>query len=221
MTPPVALGYARRSKESDARTVSLADQRERITAYSATLSVPLVDILTDDGISGGKRERFGRIKAALRQHGATVLVAYHHDRLARDAEGFLGFLAWAQRRHVAVHVVGRGPIETATASGFLTNGVEAMVAEHYRRAIGEKTRDALAHLRTQGRRISRFAPYGWRFAGAAVEPEPTEQAALTAARAHPALALRPLAALLSQQGYHDRAGHPFSPGSLARMRARG
>jgi DNA invertase Pin-like site-specific DNA recombinase len=53
----IALGYARRSKESDGRTVSLEDQRERIAAYCAERGWQLVEVLVDDGESGGRRER--------------------------------------------------------------------------------------------------------------------------------------------------------------------
>jgi len=37
-----------------------------------------------------------------------------------------------------------------------------------RTAIGERTRAALAHLRATGRRVSRFAPYGYRLAPGAL-----------------------------------------------------
>jgi hypothetical protein len=51
----VALGHIRRSKESGARTVSLGDQRAGIADY---LPGPgLVEVLANDGVSGGRRER--------------------------------------------------------------------------------------------------------------------------------------------------------------------
>jgi DNA invertase Pin-like site-specific DNA recombinase len=51
----IAIGYARRSKESTARTVSLATQDELIRAYAAQTGLQLAAVLADDGISGGKR----------------------------------------------------------------------------------------------------------------------------------------------------------------------
>ncbi len=56
----VALGYVRRSKESGARTVSLEDQQERIAAYCQERGWQLAEILADDGVSGGRRERLDR-----------------------------------------------------------------------------------------------------------------------------------------------------------------
>ena len=72
-------------------------------------------------------------------------------------------------------MVGRGRVEVDTAGGFLMAGVEGLMAEHYRRVISEKTRDALARLRANGRRVSRFPPYGFRAApGGRLEAELTE-----------------------------------------------
>jgi hypothetical protein len=53
------------------------------------------------------------------------------------------------------------------------------MAEHYRRFIGGKTRDALERRRLQGRRYSRVPPYGFTVAGGGqLEPEPYEQSVL-------------------------------------------
>src|SRR5580765_620418 len=56
-----AIGYVRRSKESGERTVSLEDQRARIAAYCAERGWLLAEILADDGVSGGNRERLERL----------------------------------------------------------------------------------------------------------------------------------------------------------------
>src|SRR5712691_10935177 len=65
------------------------------------------------------------------------------------------------RAGIELHVVGRGKVDVTSASGFLLTGIEGLMAEHYRRVIGEKTRDALERRRLQGRRYSRVPPYGF------------------------------------------------------------
>ncbi len=212
-----AIGYARRSKESGDRAVSVEDQRERIDAYCREQGFTLAETLTDDGVSGGKRERFSRIRDAMRQHRAGVLVVYHLDRFARDLAGGLDTLDGFARRGVELHVVGRGRIEADTASGFLTTSVELLLADHYRRAIGEKTRDALARLRSQGRRTSRFPPYGFAFAndGVSLQPVEAERRAIEeAVRLRPGRSLRTLSAELARRGFVARSGKPFVPSVL-------
>ena len=62
-----AIGYVRRSKESGERTVSLEDQRARIAAYCAERGWLLAEILADDGVSGGNRERLATILERYRR----------------------------------------------------------------------------------------------------------------------------------------------------------
>jgi DNA invertase Pin-like site-specific DNA recombinase len=148
-----AIGYARRSKESGERTVSLEDQRERVAAYCLEHGWQLVEVLVDDGVSGGRRARLERLAERVRVTGALKIVVYHLDRFARDLAGTLDYLRHFARRGVELHVVGRGRVEAGSASGFIVTAVEGLAAEHYRRVISEKTRDALARLRAKGRRI--------------------------------------------------------------------
>jgi site-specific DNA recombinase len=212
--PTKAIGYVRRSRESGARTVSLNDQRERITAYAAERGWQLAEVLVDDGVSGGRRERLERIADRVRTHRAGVVVVYHLDRFARDVAGLLDSLRSFSRRGVELHVVGRGRIETDTASGFLVVGVEGLMAEHYRRLIGEKTRDALARLRATGRRAGEL-PYGWTVNGdgETLLPVETEQAVLAAIldRRATGVGYRRIAAELNAEGVPTKHGRQWWP----------
>jgi DNA invertase Pin-like site-specific DNA recombinase len=210
-----AIAYCRRSKESGARTVSLADQAERVRAYIAAQGWHVAEVLVDDGVSGGKRERFDRIRAAVTTHRARAVVVYHLDRFGRDVAGMLDELRGFHRRGVELHVVGRGRIETESASGFLATTLEAAMAEHYRRLIGEKTRDALGHLREQGRRYTRVLPYGWQLGddGASLVEDVREQAVLGMIRGlrESGASLAAIAGQLAEHGIMARSGRPFAP----------
>ena len=213
----IALGYVRRSKESGARTVSLEDQRARIEAYCRAQGWTLAEVLADDGVSGGRRERLERLAERVRATGARAIVVYHLDRFARDLAATLDYLRRFARRGVELHVVGRGRVEADTASGFIVTAVEGLAAEHYRRVIAEKTRDALARLRAQGRRVSRWAPYGFRLApGRRLRPEPREQMVLgvIADLRASGLSLRGISRELAGRGVLARNGRPFAPSTL-------
>ena len=64
----LATGYVRRSKESNAKTISLEEQTEKIISYCKEKGLGLVGIVTDAGVSGGDRDRLERIEAAVRKH---------------------------------------------------------------------------------------------------------------------------------------------------------
>jgi hypothetical protein len=95
--------------------------------------------------------------------------------------------------------------------------VEGLAAEHFRRVIAEKTRDALARLRSKGRRVSRFAPYGYRVAsGGRLVVDPKEHVLLGeigALRAQ-GLSLRAISQVLANQGLLARSGRPLAPSTL-------
>ncbi|MGH7390359.1 MAG: recombinase family protein [Candidatus Rokuibacteriota bacterium] len=216
----IALGYARRSKESGERTVSLDAQRERIAAYCAEQGWQLAEVLTDDGVSGGRRERLERLAERVRTTAARAVVVYHLDRFARDLAGTLDYLRQFSRRGIELHVVGRGRVEADSATGFIVTAVEGLAAEHYRRVISEKTRDALARLRATGRRYSGLAPYGFRFGpDGRLVPDQAEQVALgrIAALRAAGLSLRAISRALAGEGVVARHGRPFAPMTLARL----
>lgn len=215
-----ALGYARRSKQSSDRTVSLEDQRARIVDYCAEQGWRLAEVLADDGVSGGRRDRLGRLDARLKATKATAVVTSHLDRFARDAAALLDWLERAERRGIQLHVVGRGRVEARSASGYLMAGVEGVVAAHYRKLVSEKTRDALARLRGTGRRYSGVAPYGYSFgADGRLVSEPEEQSTLDEIGALRAtgLSLRAIAQALAARGILARNGRTFAPMTLARL----
>jgi DNA invertase Pin-like site-specific DNA recombinase len=214
---PIALGYIRRSKESGARTISLEDQRARIEAYCQERRWRLAEVVADDGVSGGRRERLERLAARVKATGARTVVVYHLDRFARDLAATLDYLRRFSRRGVELHVVGRGRVEADTATGFIVTAVEGLAAEHYRRVISEKTRDALARLRVNGRRVSRFAPYGHRLAaGRRLVVNPQEHAVLGQIMAlrRRGLSLRAISRTLAAKGVLARNGRPFGPSTL-------
>jgi DNA invertase Pin-like site-specific DNA recombinase len=135
-----ALGYVRRSKESGARTVSLDEQVAQIRRYAAAQGWELVEIVTDDGVSGGKRARLTRLETLVRTHRARAVVVYHLDRFARDVAALLDAVHSYSRRGVELHVVGRGRVEVDTASGFLVTGVEGLMAAY----LAQQPPDALS-----------------------------------------------------------------------------
>ncbi|MEI8359346.1 MAG: recombinase family protein [Deltaproteobacteria bacterium] len=208
-----AIAYVRRSQQSTEKTVSLADQEARVRAYIEAQGWKVAAVLVDDGISGGKRGRFDRIRQAVAEHRASAVVVYNLDRFARDVAGLLDELKGFSRKGVALHVVGRGRVETESASGFLTTSIEGVLAEHYRKVISEKTRDALSRLRSQGRRWSRLMPYGWTAEadGRLVEVADEQETICRAvAFRSEGLSLRAVAARLAADGRFARNGKPFS-----------
>jgi DNA invertase Pin-like site-specific DNA recombinase len=100
-------------------------------------------------------------------------------------------------------------IDTTTASGRLVLNVMASVSQWEREAIGERTADALAHMRANGQRVSRFPPYGFRQNGDdRWEEDPNEQQAvrLILQLRDQGMSLRKIGAQLEVRGFLNRNG---------------
>ena len=94
------------------------------------------------------------------------------------------------------------------------------VSQWEREAIGERTRDALRHKRSQGQQVGNIA-FGSRLSsdGEHVEPDAVEQAALAEIRRLRAqgTTLRGIAAAMNHWAYRTRRGTPWRLESVARV----
>ena len=89
MAQPKALGYVRVSTDEQAsKGHGLEVQRKAIRTYCKANGLTLVDILSDEGISGSNgldsREGLAAGLARIEGHEANSLVVYRFDRLARS-----------------------------------------------------------------------------------------------------------------------------------------
>ncbi len=178
-----ALGYARVSTDEQAREgVSLQAQVARIRAYAQAKELELVEVLTDDGISGKTLERPALAELIARCERGEVqnVVVVKLDRLTRRTRDLLAlvddlFLA----RHIELHSVSES-LDTSTPHGRFVLTLFGGLAQMERELIGERTRTALAYKRQQ-RQPTSHAPLGFQANGSRerMEPVPEELAIVT------------------------------------------
>ena len=220
------LGYVRVSTEDQAREgVSLDAQEARLRDYCRAREWALVGVIRDEGRSAKDLKRPGLeqiLEALPRKHrGWDALIVVKLDRLTRSVKD-LGTLMEAFKRARVAFTSIQESVDTSSASGELFFNLVASVSQWERRAIGERTKAALAHLQASGRRVSRFAPYGQRIAAdGRLVPDPVEQAVrrAVASLARRRLSLRAMAARLAAQGHVSRTGQPFTPKAVKRLLA--
>ncbi|MEE8106315.1 MAG: recombinase family protein [Planctomycetota bacterium] len=180
------IGYCRVSTlDQVIDGVSLADQEHRIRAYGDAHGLTVAYVVADEGISGkDTKNRPALLKAltALRKGDAAGLVVTKLDRLSRSLKDALDLVARSQREGWELHSISER-LDTATAQGRFVVHLFAALAQLEREQIGERTRQGMAEIRRQGKRASRFPPFGYRFEGSDVVPVATEQVALARMRA--------------------------------------
>ena len=217
------LAYIRRSKESDEKTVSLEAQRAEIDAYILRIGATLAEVLIDDGISGGDRDRITRIKHTIARGGINGMVAYHLDRIARDTAAQLDLLSWFKKKKLEMHTCNQGLLSIEQSHEFLSIGVQAMLAEYVRKRAVERSVGISNHKRKTMRRYSRFAPYGYLFTPENdIIQNGDEQFILEKIKMGTKhnLSATVLSSELNHQRLWNRKGTRWSPGSIARIQNR-
>lgn len=161
--PLVVVGYVRVSTDQQADGgVSLDAQREKLAAYATAMDLVLSEVFEDAGASAKSLDRAGLRQAlsALDRGDASGLLISKLDRLTRSVRD-LGDLVERYFASTCALLSVSDSIDTRTAGGRLVLNVLTSVAQWEREAIGERTRDALAHLRASGVRLG-GAALGWK-----------------------------------------------------------
>jgi DNA invertase Pin-like site-specific DNA recombinase len=221
-----AVGYIRVSTDKQAEHgVSLEAQQAKIEAYAQLYDVELVDIIIDAGVSAKTLERPGLQKALgmLRKGQANALLVAKLDRLTRSVKD-LGTLVegyFSSDRITLLSVA--DAIDTRTAAGRLVLNVLGSVAQWERETIGERTKEAMGHLRQQHQRTSLHAPYGFQIVadGKALVADAGEQALVAAIRDAKSRGLtqRQIVTDVARQGFTNRLGKPLTRTQVQRILA--
>ncbi len=159
----IAVGYVRVSTSEQAQEgISLDAQREKLGLWASLHDRELISVHEDAGVSGSSIDHRPGVRAALdeacQRRGA--LVVHSLSRLGRSTRDTL-LIADRLSKARAELVSLSERIDTTSASGRMIFRLLAALCEFERDQVSERTQTAMRHLRRQGRRISRHAPFGW------------------------------------------------------------
>lgn len=152
------VGYLRVSTDEQAeRGAGLQAQEALIHAEADRRGWEVVAVHRDAGVSGRRLEGRAGLSAALsavESEEADGLVVAKLDRLSRSLIDFAGLIERSRRRGWALVALDLG-VDTTTPAGELVASVMSAVSVWERRAIGQRTKEALAVRRAQGVRLGR------------------------------------------------------------------
>ena len=155
-----AIGYVRVSTDMQASEgISLEAQQAAIQQYCALHGLRLVTIC-QDVLSGGKDQRPG-LQDALRtlERSGDVLVVLKFDRLSRSIRHFCELYETYFKDGAKELVAIRESIRLDSALGRALINILLVFAQMEREATGERTREAIHHIRQSGYHFGK-APYG-------------------------------------------------------------
>src|SRR5271169_3675041 len=172
------VGYVRVS--TDKRGSSLEAQAEKIRAMALVQGAELSEIIVESGESARSLNRPGMTKllALVDAGDVQAIIVAKLDRLTRSVKDLCELLERFERRGVALISVAES-LDTGSAAGRLVLNIMTAVSQWEREAIGERTRDAMSHKRSNGERVGNIQ-FGYRLCadGKHVEPDPAEQSVL-------------------------------------------
>jgi site-specific DNA recombinase len=220
--PMKTVGYVRVSTDRQAdQGVSLEAQEAKIRAMATVRGCDLDEVIVDGGESAKdlKRPGVGRLLALVEAGEVGAVIVAKLDRLTRSVRDLCALLELFEKRKVALISVAES-LDTGSAAGRLVMTIMGAVSQWEREAIGERTRDALRHKRSQSRRVGNIA-FGSRLAedGEHLETDPAEQAVLAEIRRlrEDGTTLRGIAAALNHRAYRTRRGTPWRLESVVRV----
>jgi len=220
-----AVGYVRVSTDQQVdHGVSLETQHERIRAYTLLHKLNLVEIVSDEGISGSialaDRPGGRRVLDLLRHEGVDHVIALKLDRLFRDAADALVQTRIWDRKGIAVHLidVGGQTIITSSAMGRMFLTMMSGFAELERNLIAERTAAALQHKRAK-RRVYNHVPLGFVRAGDQLVPDQGEQEVVEKILAMRAggMAYGKIATALNDDGITGKLGGRFHASTISKI----
>jgi site-specific DNA recombinase len=151
------VGYIRVSTTEQAHAgVSLEVQRAKLDAYAMIKDWTMVEVIRDEGVSAKSLKRPGleRLLALVRAGTIEAVIVYKLDRLTRSVTDLGALMKVFERKGVAL-VSLQESLDATTATGELMMNLLISVSQWERKVIGERTRDAMQHLKAQGQRYCR------------------------------------------------------------------
>lgn len=216
-----AVGYLRVSTAGQVDDgVSLDVQESKIRHWAALHDIELISLHRDEGLSGGDTSRPG-LAAALDEviRHKCALVAYSLSRISRSTIHLLT-LAETIAKAGGDLVSLQERIDTGSPAGRVAFRIMSALAEFERDQVAERTREAMRHMKAQGRRVGSI-PYGATLDddGETLRPDEREREIVYHVRELRKLgySLRAISAELARRGAFSRTGKPFHPQTLSRI----
>lgn len=198
-------------------------QRAEIAAYAAKNGLTVAAEYIEQGVSGAAeisdRPQLVAAMNAVQANKAEGLLVLRQDRLARDAK-VAGFVEYALAKGGAKVITADGSSDDSSPFAGMIRAMQVAMAEQERKLISTRTKAALSTLKGQGKRVSRFAPYGYSFTDDGQRVEHSQEQAVIATvkqLAGEGKGATEISRILSGKGIVNRNGRVFSPVTMYQL----
>ncbi|MFF7180171.1 recombinase family protein [Streptomyces sp. NPDC008121] len=159
-----AVIYVRISQDRTGAHLGVDRQREDCEALAERNGWDVVETYVDNDLSaysGKPRPDYRRMLADLDDGTATVVIAWHTDRLHRSPTELEEYIDLSERRGINTHTCQAGPIDLSTPSGRMTARILGAVARHESEHKAERVARARQQKAKAGEWGGGIRPFGW------------------------------------------------------------
>ncbi|MFD7709522.1 recombinase family protein [Streptomyces sp. NPDC059786] len=159
-----AVIYVRISQDRTGAGLGVERQREDCEALAERNGWDVVDVYVDNDVSafsGKPRKDYRRMLGDLEDGKATVVIAWHTDRLHRNPTELEEYINLCERRGVTTQTVQAGSLDLATSGGRLVARMLGNVARHESEHKGERVARARQQKALKGEWTGGIRPFGW------------------------------------------------------------
>lgn len=137
---------------------TIDNQRRDLDAAAARHGWGVVEVYTDEGISGAKgrdkRPAFDKLCRGIARKEFDLVAAWAVDRIGRSLQDLVGFLGELHGKGVDLYLHQQG-IDTSTPAGKAMFQMMGVFAEFERAMIVERVKAGLSRAKAQGTRLGR------------------------------------------------------------------
>jgi DNA invertase Pin-like site-specific DNA recombinase len=159
-----AVIYCRISQDRTGAGLGVERQRQDCEALAERNGWDVVEVYVDNDVSaysGKKRKDYSRMLDDLEEGTATVVIAWHTDRLHRSPTELEKYIALSETRGVSTHTVQAGTVDLATPSGRMTARILGAVARQESEHKGHRVARARQQKAMAGEWAGGIRPFGW------------------------------------------------------------
>lgn len=160
-----AVMYCRISQDRTGAGLGVDRQQEDCEALAERNGWDVVEIYVDNDVSayrkGKKRPGYQQMLADLDQGTATIVIAWHTDRLHRSVTELEGYIDLCEKRGVSTYTVQAGELDLATPTGRMVARMLGNVARYESEHKGTRVARARQQKAMAGEWAGGTRPFGW------------------------------------------------------------
>lgn len=159
-----AVIYCRISQDRTGANLGVDRQREDCEALAERNGWDVVEVYVDNDVSafsGKLRKDYRRMLADLELGTATIVIAWHTDRLHRSPTELEEYIDLSERRGVSTHTCQAGSIDLSSPSGRMTARILGAVARQESEHKGHRVAAARRQKAKAGEWSGGIRPFGW------------------------------------------------------------